>query len=200
MPRPSVIPGIKARSKRTDQERGRVPDSAGIEPHTDHAEHFLRMARSTCGQSPWQSTSNEPRKYLYERKELTDLVNCIAEGQGLASIGSRLHQEVADKTIKQRLAQQAKSAQDATQAAVEAAAAQQELLERIADLSAELAEAKAENTALRAQLEADQRWAVGEPRAMNAGAGFGFDQDVTVTRVVSTLEGRHIRRADTRRG
>lgn len=154
MPRPSVIPGIKARLEayldQKEVEYLTQPESIRIPtlPSTSDGKVNVRVVALAID----LKTSQE--KYLYERKELTDLVNCIAEGQGLASIGSRLHQEVADKAIKQRLAQQAKSAQQATQAAIEAAAAQQELLERIADLSAELAEANADNIRLRAQLEA----------------------------------------------
>ena len=93
-------------------------------------------------------------KYLYERKELTDLINCIAEGQGVLTIGSRVNQTDADKAIKERLIRQAKSVQESSQAAVEAVAAQEELLERIRTLSAELEASKAEIGRLRARLQA----------------------------------------------
>ena len=154
MPRPSVIPGIKARleayldQKEVEYLTQPEPSRTPTLPSTPDGKVNVRAVATAID----LKTSQE--KYLYERKELTDLVNCIAEGQGLASIGSRLHQEVADNTIKQRLAQQARSAQEASQAAVEAVAAQQELLERISNLSTELAEAKAESIRLRAQLEA----------------------------------------------
>lgn len=154
MPRPSVIPGIKIRLEAyLDQKEVEYllqPESrrSPTLPSTPDGKVNVRAVALAID----LKTSQE--KYLYERKELTDLVNCIAEGQGLALIGSRLHQEVADKTIKQRLIQQARSSQEAAQAAVEAASAQQELIERITALSADLVEVKAENVRLRAQLEA----------------------------------------------
>lgn len=153
MARPSVIPGIKVR----------------LEEYLDAREaEFLALA-SADRQPTLPSTpdgkinvravaraiqlGDNQEKYLYERKELSDLINCIAEGQGLLPIGSRLHQTSADKSIKERLVQQAKSAQEASRAAVEAAAAQQELLAQISQLTMELEDVKAENTRLRARLD-----------------------------------------------
>lgn len=156
MARPSVIPGIKARLEEyLDQKEAEYLAQGGLHrqatlPSTPDSKVNVRAVAAAIDLSVTQE------KYLYERKELTDLINCIAEGQGLLPIGSRLHQTAADKALKERLIQQAKSAQEAGQAAVEAVAAQQELLDRIATLSAELAESKAEATRLRAQLEAVQ--------------------------------------------
>lgn len=154
MPRPSVIPGIKAR----------------LEEYLDQKEAEY-LAQSDCNRQPTlpgtpdgkvnvRAVANaidltvNQEKYLYERKELTDLINCIAEGQGLSPIGSRLHQTASDRAIKDRLIKQAKSAQEDSRAAVEAVSAQQELLNRISKLSTELEVTKAENVRLRAQFDA----------------------------------------------
>lgn len=72
----------------------------------------------------------------------------------MLTIGSRVNQTDADKAIKERLIRQAKSVQESSQTAVEAVAAQQELLERIRTLSAELEASKAEVGRLRARLQA----------------------------------------------
>ena len=115
MPRPSVIPGIKARleayldQKEVEYLNQPEPIRTPTLPSTQDGKVNVRAVATAID----LKTSQE--KYLYERKELTDLVNCIAEGQGLASIGSRLHQEVADNTIKQRLAQQCQSASNSFQ-------------------------------------------------------------------------------------
>lgn len=154
MPRPSVIPGIKARLEEyLDQKEAEYLAQGDLNrqptlPSTPDAKVNVRAVASAI-----DLTVNQ-EKYLYERKELTDLINCVAEGQGLSPIGSRLHQSASDKAIKDRLIMQAKSAQENSQAAVEAAAAQQELLSRIAQLSTELEETKAENARLHAQLDA----------------------------------------------
>jgi len=154
MPRPSVIPGIKLRLEEyLDQKEAEYLAQGDLDrqptmPSTPDGKVNVRAVASDIG-----LTVNQ-EKYLYERKELTDLINCIAEGQGLLPIGSRLHQTASDKAIKARLIMQAKSAQENAQAAVEAASAQQELLSRIAQLSTELEATKAENMRFRAQLDA----------------------------------------------
>lgn len=93
-------------------------------------------------------------KYLYERAELTQLINLMCEGQGLLPIGSRLTQTASDNAIKERLIAQAKAARDASQAVVEAQAAQQELLDKVGALTVELEHVKAENKRLHAQIDA----------------------------------------------
>jgi nitrogen fixation/metabolism regulation signal transduction histidine kinase len=154
MPRPSVIPGIKARLEEyLDQKEAEYLAQNDLNrqptlPCTPDGKINVRAVATAI-----DLTVNQ-EKYLFERKELTDLINCIAEGQALLSIGSRLHQSASDKAIKARLTMQAKSAQEDSQAAVEAVSAQQELLSRIAQLSTELEETKAENVRLRAQLDA----------------------------------------------
>lgn len=154
MPRPSVIPGIKARLEayldQREAEYLALPEGSRQPtlPVTADGKVNVRALAQAIELKPTQE------KYLYERKELCDLINCIAEGQGVLSIGSRVTQTEADKAIKQRLIQQAKSAQDASQAAVEAVSAQQELLDRIRSLTADLEASRAESERLRAQLQA----------------------------------------------
>lgn len=154
MGRPSVIPGIKIR----------------LEAWLDELEaEYLAQPEATrsptlplCGDGKVNvravaeaiQLSRTQEKYLYERKELADLVNCIAEGQGVLPIGSRVHQSDADAQVRQRMAMQSRQTNQAAQAATEAIAAQKELLTRIQELSAALEASKAENGRLRAQLDA----------------------------------------------
>ncbi|WP_230968759.1 hypothetical protein [Burkholderia pseudomallei] len=93
-------------------------------------------------------------KYLYERAELTQVINMMAEGQGLLPIGSRLTQEAGDVALRQRMVRQAKDAKASAQAAVEAQAVQAELLEKLRDAAAEIEALRAENLRLRAQVDA----------------------------------------------
>ena len=154
MPRPSVIPGIKARLEayldQREAEYLALPEGSRQPtlPVTADGKVNVRALAQAIELKPTQE------KYLYERKELCDLINCIAEGQGVLSIGSRLTQTEADKAVKQRLIQQAKSAQHASQAAVESVSGPQALLDRIRSLTAELEASRAENERLRAQLQA----------------------------------------------
>jgi hypothetical protein len=92
-------------------------------------------------------------KYLYERPELTSLINLVAEGQGLMPIGSRLLVDASDKVLKERLVRQAQSAKANAQAAVEAQSATGELLEKLKEAVLEVETLKAENMRLKAQLE-----------------------------------------------
>lgn len=154
MPRPSVIPGIRARLEEyLDQKEAEYLAQRNLNrqptlPSTPDAKVNVRAVANSINLSVNQE------KYLYERKELTDLINCIAEGQGLSPIGSRLHQTTADKAIKERLVKQAKASREDAQAAVEAISVQQELLARVSQLSTELIESKTEVIRLRAQLDA----------------------------------------------
>lgn len=154
MARPSVIPSIKARLEAwldqresdylSQPEEQRQPTL----PLTPDGKVNVRAVAQAIDLKPTQE------KYLFERDELMTLINCIAEGQGVLTIGSRVNQTEADKAVKQRLIMNAKSAQEATQAATEAVAAQQELLDRIRALSAELEAAKAENLRMSTRLRA----------------------------------------------
>lgn len=100
-------------------------------------------------------TQNQ-EKYLYEHVELTQLINLVCEGQGVLPIGSRLIQSAADKALKERLIRQSKTAQESSQAAVEASGALQAALDRVRELSTELEAVKAQNIRLRAQLQSVQ--------------------------------------------
>ena len=154
MARPSVIPGIKARLESWLDEREAAylaqPESARKPtlPMTPDGKVNVRAVAQAIELMPTQE------KYLFERVELTTLINCIAEGQGVLTIGARVNPTDADKAIKQKIILHAKNAQEATQTATEAIAAQQELLDRIRALSSELAASKAEAERLRARLQA----------------------------------------------
>ena len=154
MARPSVIPGIKARLEEwldqceaaflSQPEATRQPTL----PLCPDGKINVRAVAQAIQLKPTQE------KYLYEREELTQLINCIAEGQGVLCIGSRTNQTDADKAVKQRLILQSKGMQEASMAAVEAISAREELLGRIQSLSTELAASKAEIERLRARLQA----------------------------------------------
>ncbi len=153
MARPSVLPGIKARLEAwldqcesdymSQPEEQRQPTL----PLTPDGKVNVRAVAQAIDLKPTQE------KYLFERDELTQLINCIAEGQGVLSIGARVNPTGADKAIKQRLILQSKTVQETSQAAVEAISAREELLVRIQSLSADLAASKAENERLRARLQ-----------------------------------------------
>ena len=154
MARPSVIPGIKARLEIWLDEREAAylaqPENTRQPtlPMTPDGKVNVRAVAQAIDLMPTQE------KYLFERDELTTLINCIADGQGVLTIGARTNPTDADKQIKQKIIQQAKNAQQATQAATEAIAAQQELLDRIRSLSGDLEAAKAEVLRLRTRLQA----------------------------------------------
>lgn len=99
MHRPSVISGIKTRLEEyLDQKEAEYLAQGELNrqptlPRTPDAKVNVRAVASAI-----DLTVNQ-EKYLYERKELTDLINCIAEGQGLSPIGSRLHQTASDKAL-----------------------------------------------------------------------------------------------------
>lgn len=154
MTRQSVIPDIKAHLEDylnqqqlayLDQPEG---SRATTLPTTSDGKVNVRAIAQAIGLKQTQE------KYLYERSELADLVNLIAEGQGVLPIGSRLLHAASDKAIKAKLVQQAKRVQDASQAAVEAQAAHAELLERLQRTMMELERVKAENWCLHAQIDA----------------------------------------------
>jgi hypothetical protein len=154
MPRPSVIPGIKARLEAWLDERDGAylaqPETTRQPtlPMTPDGKVNVRAVAQAIDPKPTQE------KYLFEREELTQLINCIAEGQGVLTIGSRVNPTDTDKQIRQKIILHAKNAQEATQTATEAVAAQQELLDRIRTLSTALEASKAEVVRLKAQLTA----------------------------------------------
>jgi hypothetical protein len=154
MPRQSVIPKVLSDlTEYLDQlqeryvgepEHGRRPTL----PLTPEGKINVRAVAKAIGLKESQE------KYLYERPELTQLINLICEGQGVLPIGSRLSQRVADKAIKERLERQARAATDASRDAAEAQGALQDMLERVSGMAAELEVLRAENQRLRAQIDA----------------------------------------------
>lgn len=154
MPRPSVIPQVRTRLEayldgleaayQAQPEATRTPTL----PATPDGKVNVRAVAQAIDLKQTQE------KYLYERDELTSLINLVAEGQGLLPIGSRLLQDAGDKAIKERLARQAQTARADAQAAVEATAIQDELLEKVRELSADNERLSAENLRLRAMLDA----------------------------------------------
>jgi paraquat-inducible protein B len=154
MGRPSVIPGIRMRleawldareaeylAQREGARQATLPLCGDGKVNVRAVAEAIQLSRTQ-------------EKYLYERKELAELINCIAEGQGVLTIGSRVNQSEADAQVRRRMAMQTRQADQAEQAATEAIASQKELISRIQELSAALEAAKAENGRMRAQLEA----------------------------------------------
>lgn len=153
MPRPSVIPTVKAALEdyleRTQVAFLFMPEAQRSHtlPSTPDGKVNVRALAAAIGLKTTQE------KYLYERPELTSLINLVAEGQGLMPIGSRLLVDASDKVLKERLVRQAQSAKANAQAAVEAQSATGELLEKLKEAVLEVETLKAENMRLKAQLE-----------------------------------------------
>ncbi len=115
MPRPSVIPSVKEKLERylesmeaeylSQPEATRKPTL----PSTGDGKVNVRAVAKAIELKQTQE------KYLFERDELSSLVNLVAEGQGLLPIGART-QEVQDKSIRERLVQQATAARSDAQA------------------------------------------------------------------------------------
>ena len=153
MPRPSVIPTVKATLEdyleRMQEAFLAVPEAqrAPTLEATPDGKINVRALATAIGLLKSQE------KYLYERPELTSLINLVAEGQGLAPIGSRLLVDASDKVLKERLARQAQIAKANAQATVEAQAATGELLEKLKDAVLEVESLRAENMRLRTQLD-----------------------------------------------
>lgn len=153
MPRPSVIPAVLQRLEQYLEAREAEylaqpeSDRTPTLPATGDGKVNVRQLAAAIGLKQTQE------KYLFERAELSSLINLMAEGQGLAPIGARLLDKAADAAVLDRLARQSQQARLATQAAVEAEAVQAELLQRIGDLEADNQRLHAENMRLRARLD-----------------------------------------------
>lgn len=153
MPRPSVIPSVKAMLEqyldRMQLAYLEMPVDKRVPtiPSTSDGKVNVRAVAQAIELKQTQE------KYLYERQELTSLINMVAEGQGLDPIGSRLLVDAADKAMKEKLARSAKDAKANSQAAIEAQSAVQELLEKLNEAGLEIASLRAEIIRLRAQLE-----------------------------------------------
>lgn len=152
MARPSVIPAVKERLEAYLDELETAYQSQpegkrkATLPATNDGKVNVRALAQAIGLKQTQE------KYLFERDELTSLINLVAEGQSLLPIGART-MEVADKALKERLVQQAKTAKEDAQAATEARAAEQRLLDELCAAMTEIELLRAENTRLHAQLE-----------------------------------------------
>ena len=154
MGRPSVIPDVLVRleaylNEREEEylsqhESQRTPTL----PATSDGKVNVRAVAQAIDLKKTQE------KYLYERAELTQIINLMAEGQGLLPIGSRLVLEAGDKALRDRMVRQSKTAKDAGLAAVEAQAVHAELLEKLKAAVAEVEVLNAENIRLHAQLDA----------------------------------------------
>lgn len=154
MGRPSVIPQVRERLEAYLNERELEflsqpePVRSPTLPATPDGKVNVRAVAQAIDLKVTQE------KYLYERDELSQLINLMAEGQGLLPIGARLVQEAGDKALKERMVRQAQTAKAAAQAAVEAQAVQAELLDKLQAAVADIEALKAENARLHAQLDA----------------------------------------------
>lgn len=153
MPRPSVIPSIREKLEQylNDCEAAYQQQPEGSRtptiPSTGDGKVNVRQVGAAIGLKQTQE------KYLYERGELSSLINLMAEGQGLAPIGARVAQDAADKAVKAKALLQAQALRATSQAAVEAQAQHEELIEKIKELSRDNESLRAENTRLRARLD-----------------------------------------------
>lgn len=154
MGRPSVIPAVRERLEKyldlVETEYLAKPEHAR-EPTLPATADGKVNVRAVAQAIELKQTQE---KYLFEREELTSLINLVAEGQGLLPIGARLMQDAGDKTIKERMVRQAQTARVAAQAAVEAQAVHAEMLEMIRELSIDNENLRSENLRMKAQLEA----------------------------------------------
>jgi len=153
MPRLSVIPEVRSRLEAylNELETKYLAQPEGSRtatlPATSDGKVNVRGIARELGLKITQE------KYLYEREELSSLVNLVAEGQGLLPIRSRLTQLAGDKVLKERLVRQAQTSKASAQAAVEAQAVHAELLEKLRLAVSEAQELKAANLRLQAQLD-----------------------------------------------
>jgi hypothetical protein len=150
--RPSVIPAVKERLELyLDQRQAEYmsqPEGSRTAtlPKTADGKVNVRGIASAIGLRQTQE------KYLFEREELSSLINLVAEGQELLPIGSRTS-DAADNAIKERLAQQARTAKADAQGAVEARAREAALVEQLEEAQATIADLEATVMRLQAQLD-----------------------------------------------
>ncbi|WP_305825767.1 hypothetical protein [Massilia brevitalea] len=154
MARPSVIPAVKERLEAYLEKLEAVFQALPEDQRTATLPSTSDGKVNVRGVAQAINLKVSQEKYLYERMELSQLINLVAEGQGLLPIGSRLTQDAGDKALKERLVRHAQAGKAAEQAAVEAQAMQAELLDRLKDAVTEIETLKAENLRLRAQLDA----------------------------------------------
>lgn len=152
MARQSVIPAVKERLElyldECQAEYLKQPDGSRTAtlPRTPDGKVNVRGIAMAIGLRQTQE------KYLFERDELSSLINLVAEGQELLPIGSRTS-GAADTAIKERLAQQAKTARADAQGAVEARARETALVEQLEEAQSMIASLEATVMRLQAQLD-----------------------------------------------
>lgn len=152
MPRQSVIPAVRERLELYLDERQaeylKLPEDSRTAtlPQTLDGKVNVRGIATAIGLRQTQE------KYLFEREELSSLINLVAEGQELLPIGSRTS-DVADKAIKDRLVQQAKTAKADAQGAVEARARETALVDQLEEAQLTIASLEAKVMRLQAQLD-----------------------------------------------
>jgi hypothetical protein len=154
MARPSVIPQVRERLETylNEREEAYLQQPEGQKSPTLPSTSDGKVNVRAIAQAVDLKVTQE--KYLYERDELSQLINLMAEGQGLMPIGARLTQGAGDKALKDRMVRQAQTAKVSAQAAVEAQAVNAELLEALKGCTVEIEILKAENMRLNAQLDA----------------------------------------------
>lgn len=165
MPRPSVIPEIKARLESYLDERGIAYQQQinGSRKATLQTTPDGKVNVRALAVAIGLKTTQE--KYLYERQELTELVNMAAENQGLLPIGARLGRDTGGKTIN--------------------CPVQSDILDQLKAIKKELETVKAENTRLRTRIETLTSVPLNQ---VGVSSRWGFDQIVTVAKIHSTLE------------
>ena len=152
MARPSVIPAVRERleiyldARQSEYLAQPLSQRTATLPKTSDGKINVRALAAAIDLRQTQE------KYLFEREELSSLINLVAEGQGLLPIGSR-NSDVADKAIGERLAQQAKIAKADAQGAVEARAREAALLEQLDQANSVIADLEATVMRLQAQLD-----------------------------------------------
>lgn len=165
MSRPSVIPEIMARLESYLNEKEiayqqQIMDSRKATlPTTPDGKVNVRALAEEIGLKTTQE------KYLYERAELTELVNMTAINQGLLPIGARVRREMGSANIR--------------------SLSQPDLLLQLKATEKELDAVKSENVRLRTQLEALTSVPLNQVGKISR---WGFDQLVTVEKIHSTLE------------
>lgn len=152
MARPSVIPAVRERLELYLDER----QSEYLAKPLDH--RIATLPQTSDGKVNVRAVAaaidlrQTQEKYLFERDELSSLINLVAEGQGLLPIGSR-NSDVVDKAISDRLARQANTAKADAQGAVEARARETALVEQLEQANSAIARLEARVMRLQAQLD-----------------------------------------------
>ena len=153
--RPSVIPLVKERLERyleIVETAYLAQPKSNRKPTLPHTTDFKANVAAIAAALEPPLTDGQS-KYLHRHDELKNLVNLVAEGQGLRPIGARTQEDAADEALKARLVMQAKSSKEDAQAAVEAKAREAALTMELQKALHLIADLEDENMRLRAQLD-----------------------------------------------